>query len=96
MTKCRSCSFLHNNLQAKHFAADDCYEMGVEAFTTDEFPYAVSWMREALRKKEWDYDYTLTSKETILEYLALSEKKQGRLSPVYFLTEVYFDHVILD
>lgn len=58
--------------------ASDCFELGRQSYMNHDYYHTVLWMEESLRKLERESNRTI-SKSDILEYLAFSTFKQGRL-----------------
>lgn len=68
--------------------ANDCYELGRQAYYNEDYHHARLWMSEALRRKETEENTEQSAKDRvdILEYLAFSQYKLGHLQEAYEYT----------
>ena len=57
--------------------AEDCWELGRQAYNNDDHYHTVLWMAEALDKSEKENIFQTVSREEILDYLSYSTFKQG-------------------
>lgn len=63
-------------------SADDCFHLGRQLFDDEEYHYAALWLFEAFNRTETEPDRnveTLSAKQMILQYLALSYFEIGSL-----------------
>uniref|UniRef100_UPI00358E1340 prolyl 4-hydroxylase subunit alpha-1-like n=1 Tax=Myxine glutinosa TaxID=7769 RepID=UPI00358E1340 len=66
-------------------SADDCFELGQDAYTAEDYTHTVSWMEEALHLLD-NYNHSSTDKASILDYLSYSVYKQGDIPRALALT----------
>lgn len=62
-------------------SSDDCFELGRQSYVNHDYYHTVLWMNEAMSKMmEEPNNRTLPfSKADVLEYLAFSTYKQGKV-----------------
>lgn len=72
--------------------SNDCYELGRQAYTSEDYYHTELWMKEALKRLDSEYSF-ITNKEkelydriNILEHLAFSSYKIGLLQEAYDYT----------
>ena len=63
-------------------SSHDCFEMGRQSYLNKDYYHTALWMHEAMERLKNDNinSTTRTSKADILEYLAFSIYKQGKMS----------------
>ncbi|CAG2121015.1 unnamed protein product, partial [Medioppia subpectinata] len=66
--------------------ANDCFELGRQAYVNQDYYHTVLWMQEALDRLEREDSSAHTSKVTILEYLAFSTYQRGNVRQALKLT----------
>lgn len=60
--------------------SNDCFEMGRQSYLNRDYYHTSLWMNEAMTRLDNDTNQTTsTSRADILEYLAFSVFKQGKL-----------------
>ncbi|XP_035223282.1 prolyl 4-hydroxylase subunit alpha-1-like isoform X2 [Stegodyphus dumicola] len=64
-------------------SADDCFEMGRQAFHAGYYDYAISWL-ERSREKSIENNEGIRNSTEILKYLSLSTFEKGRTSLMLF------------
>ncbi|XP_077594606.1 prolyl 4-hydroxylase subunit alpha-1-like [Stigmatopora nigra] len=62
-----------------NLTVDDCYDLGIMAYTKDDFYHTVLWMSQAFRQMERGESPQLVKPAKILDYLSYSYWKQGDL-----------------
>lgn len=63
-------------LYSSKMSAEDCYELGVQAFLDQNFKYSTQWFKESLNRLT-DDDDSRWLRFDILGYLSLSYYKEG-------------------
>ena len=76
--------------------ANDCFELGRQAYFNKDFYHTVLWMQEALDRLEGEKEVADTDRTTILEYLAFATYQRGNVRQALKLThqllELYPGH----
>ena len=67
--------------------AGDCFELGRQSYLNGDHYHTVLWMEEAIDRLGKDINRTSTTKADILEYLAFSTFKQGRVQAALTMTD---------
>lgn len=67
--------------------AGDCFELGRQSYLNGDHYHTVLWMEEAIERLGTDINRTSTTKADILEYLAFSTFKQGRVEAALTMTD---------
>lgn len=61
--------------------ANDCFELGRQSYLNKDYYHTALWMREAMDRLTLDANQTIgTTRADILEYLAFSIYKQGKIT----------------
>lgn len=74
--------------------ANDCYELGRQAYSSDDYHHTILWMKEALRRMESEYSMVANTDKDIdnqinaLEHLAFSSYKTGAIKDAHDYTLV--------
>lgn len=66
--------------------ANDCFELGRQAYLNKDYYHTVLWMQEALHRLNGEKEVTDTDKATILEYLAFATYQRGNVRQALKLT----------
>ena len=66
--------------------ANDCFELGRQAYVNQDYYHTVLWMQEALDRLDKERGVTDTDRVTILEYLAFATYKRGNVRQALKLT----------
>ena len=67
--------------------AGDCFELGRQSYMNGDHFHTVLWMQEAIERLANDVNRTSTTKADILEYLAFSTFKQGKVQDALIMTD---------
>ncbi len=69
-----------------YFSAQDCFEIGLEAYNSADYYHALAWMQEAFNRVEIENPPTAAF-DDVLEHLSLSLYKQGNTLRALALSE---------
>lgn len=83
--------YLTPSITSMSLTANDCFELGRQAYSNEDYHHTQLWMREALRRLENEESFVVGSspdkiRVNILEHLAFSTYKLGHGSDAYTYT----------
>lgn len=73
----KSSEYLNPSITSMSLTGNDCYELGRQAYSNEDFHHTILWMREALNRIDNEQMNQLQTRVDILEHLAFSSYKLG-------------------